>query len=344
MPDLFDLSSYQFTLPQDLIAKSPVSPRDHSRLLIVNKQTGNFSEIPFRELSNFLEPHDHLIFNNTKVIPARLFGTKSTGAKIEIVLIKEIEKNVWEVLARPGRRVRENMWIQFASDFRALVLEDRGEGLKRVRFESSEDLYCCLDKYGKMPLPPYMEREEEQDDRTRYQTVYAQHLGSVAAPTAGLHFTEDLLKTLHDKKVEQTAVLLHVGLGTFKPVQVTDIRQHVMHAESVVISAETADKLNNQKQGRRFCVGTTTCRSLETACNAQGDVIPGAYETALFITPGYQFRFVTNLITNFHLPGSSLLMLTCALGGYELIMEAYQKAIKDRFRFYSYGDAMLILS
>jgi S-adenosylmethionine:tRNA ribosyltransferase-isomerase len=343
--DLFSLSAYQFELPSELIAQQPCEPRDHSRLLIVDKEKGNFSEIPFYELKHFLNSGDTLIFNDTKVIPARLIGQRENGGQAEVFLNKRLSENMWNVLAKPGKKMRPGSWVMFGNHLRCQVLETAQDGSKIVRFDSIGSFESALEQYGRIPLPHYIrEGVANQEDYERYQTVYANKPGAVAAPTAGLHFTKGLLQSLANKGISQHHLTLHVGLGTFKPVQTEDIRQHLMHEEHVVISKETAEKLNQRSAlQRQICVGTTCCRALESSADEAGRIAAGESVTNIFIYPGYKFKYVRSLLTNFHLPGSSLLMLVCSLAGYELTMEAYQKAIKDRFRFYSYGDAMLII-
>lgn len=343
--DLFSLSSYQFDLPQELIAQHPSSPRDHSRLMIVDRKSGNLSEIQFGELRSLLQQGDSLVFNDTKVIPARLMGTREYGGAAEILLVKQLEIDKWRVLARPGKKLKPGAKIRFGENLICEILETLEEGTKIVRFEWIGSFEATLQQYGKIPLPPYIrDGEASEDDLTTYQTVYARHFGAVAAPTAGLHFTKELLQDLAEKGVKENHVTLHVGLGTFKPVQTEDIRQHQMHHEECIILSECAKELNNRSQNsKQICVGTTCCRVLESAANVDGKITPGQYDTNIFIYPGYSFKYVQTLLTNFHLPGSSLLMLVSAFAGYALMMEAYEKAIKDRYRFYSYGDAMLIV-
>jgi S-adenosylmethionine:tRNA ribosyltransferase-isomerase len=279
------------------------------------------------------------------VIPARLLGTREQGGKAEIFLIKRLSLDSWEVLARPGKKLRIGSVIYFGEHLSCQIVETFSDGTKGVRFKWTHSFEESLNLYGQIPLPHYIQRDqEEEEDLERYQTVYATHAGAVAAPTAGLHFSHELLQDLFQKGIKQSRVTLHVGLGTFKPVQSEDIRLHPMHKESFIISSQAAEELNHCfPLNRQICIGTTSCRALESAATEQGKIIPGAYETNIFIYPGYQFKYVKSLLTNFHLPGSTLLMLVCAFGGYDLMMEAYQKAVKDRFRFYSYGDAMLIL-
>lgn len=343
--DLFSLSAYEFTLPSDLIAQHPAEPRDQSRLMIVNRQEGSLSEIRFCELSDFLQSGDSLVFNDTKVIPARLLGKREGAGSTEIFLLKRVSFDTWEALARPGKKLRPGSRVVLGDHLQCVVVDTLDNGNKILQFQWEGTFEAVLALYGQIPLPPYIRQGQSvKSDSESYQTVFAKHPGAVAAPTAGLHFTEKLLKQLSDHGVDQTWITLHVGLGTFRPVQTQDIRSHVMHAESFVISPEAAEKLNKAPLNKRqICVGTTCCRTLESAATEKGTIIPGEYETDIFIYPGYQFKYVRSMITNFHLPGSTLLMLVCTFGGYDLIMEAYAKAIEQRFRFYSYGDAMLIL-
>jgi len=342
-PDLFSLKSYQFDLPEELIAQYPCTPRDGSRLLVVDRAAGSFKEIVFRDIVNYLSSGDRLIFNDTKVIPAKLFGKRSGGGHTEVLLVRSRADGTWEVMAKPGRRLPVGSIVTFSDTFSCEVVEVLPDGQRVVRFDHEGDFESILSQYGQMPLPTYIGREQDAAvDPKRYQTVYAQNPGAIAAPTAGLHFTPELMQTLQKNGVEQMFLTLHVGVGTFKPVQVDDIRTHPMHTERAIITPEVAGKLNQLSKGRQICVGTTTCRTLESAATT-GIICPGDYETDIFIYPGYKFRFIEHLLTNFHLPGSTLLMLVSAFGGYELIREAYQYAIKNRFRFFSYGDAMLIL-
>ncbi len=345
MTNLFLKSAYEFDLPKELIAQNPVNPRDHSRLMVINRAKGTIEEIAFHEIRNLLVKGDSLVFNDTKVIPARLMGKRLTGGLTEIFLIKPLEDNKWEALVRPGKKVKEGSLVTFGENFSCVVKDFLPDGRRVIAFNYSGDFYERLAEYGKIPLPPYIEREAEDSvDKERYQTVYASKPGAVAAPTAGLHFTDSLLKTLEAQGVSQQHVTLHVGLGTFRPVEAEDIRHHLMHSERCHLSAETAAVLNQRDPTKRqICVGTTCCRVVETAANEAGVVIPGDYDTNIFIYPGYRFKYVDALLTNFHLPGSTLLMLVSAFGGYDLIREAYAKAIEKKFHFFSYGDAMLIL-
>ncbi|MBA3723128.1 MAG: tRNA preQ1(34) S-adenosylmethionine ribosyltransferase-isomerase QueA [Parachlamydiaceae bacterium] len=343
--DLFALSSYQFVLPQELIAQHPCVPRDQSRLMLIDRKSGKITDHLFKDLVGFLSNHDRLIFNDTKVITARLMGRRQGGGNTEILLLKQLSSDTWEALARPGKRLPIGSFVTFGDNFKCEVIETFSAGTKLIRFHYGQNFEDALAQYGQMPLPPYIQRDKKEiADESSYQTVYAANPGAVAAPTAGLHFSEEMLKILSFKGVKQTKVTLHVGMGTFKPVQTDDIRLHPMHGEEFIITLEAAKELNeDMPKHRNICVGTTSCRALESAADLKGHIKAGKYETDIFIYPGYKFKFAESLITNFHLPGSTLLMLVSAFGGYELIMEAYAKAIADKYRFYSYGDAMMIL-
>ncbi len=341
---MYNLSDYYYELPPEQIAKFPVEPRDHSRLMIVERKNGLISEIPFFELKNLLKNGDSLILNDTQVFPSRLVGKKETGGHAEILLLRPVHDFVWEVLAKPGRRLQKGAKIHFAEDFACEVVDTLPGGEKRVKFHFHGDFAALVDRYGKLPIPPYMQREAEETDAENYQTVYAKKRGAIAAPTAGLHFTKELLASLQGKGVDIQMLTLHVGMGTFKPVSSEDIRGHRMHEEHVMISEEAARGITaGKKGGRQICVGTTCCRALESAMQRFGKIQPAQFTTDIFIYPGYEFRYVEALLTNFHLPGSSLLMLVSAFAGHDLMKQAYRRAIKEQFRFYSYGDAMLII-
>lgn len=338
------LSDYDYQLPDELIAQFPVEKRDESRLMIIDKKTGTIKHGMFRDLLGFFNPGDQLILNTTKVLPARLKGKKATGAAVEILLSKEVKENVWEVICKPARKLPVGTKIVFGDGFEGLVIEEGEDGIRTLEFKSDLPLMEAFDTFGELPLPPYIQRNGlKEQDKERYQTVYADQLGAVAAPTAGLHFTQELLDELHKRKVQQVPVTLHVGLGTFKPVQTEDIREHPMHTEWCDISQKSADLLNHGLGALQLCVGTTACRTVETAADVNGAIHPGSFHTNIFIYPGYTFKFTKALLTNFHLPKSTLLMLVSSFGGYELIREAYQIAIRERYRFYSYGDAMLLI-
>ena len=340
---LDELESYQFKLPEELIAKFPVTPRDHSRLMVIDRSNGRIDEIPFYQLPQFLERGDRIVFNNTKVIPARLIGRKETGGQVELLLLEQKSDDCWITMSRPARKLKTGTKIVFSDQLLGEIVEEMDEGMRLVRFDYDGVFWEVLAAHGEMPLPPYLQREEFPElDKERYQTIYAKHEGAVAAPTAGLHFTENLLDELKRVGVDIVEVTLHVGLGTFRPVVAKTITDHKMHEERYLISSEAAAKLNTPAK-REICVGTTCCRALESAANEKGKVFSGDGRTDIFIYPGYQFKKVSSLLTNFHLPGSTLLMLVSALAGYDLTMNAYKKAVLDRFRFFSYGDAMLIL-
>lgn len=343
--DPYKLESYNFNLPQELIAQYPCTPRDQSRLMIVERSSGNISEMVFRDLLDLLHVGDQLIFNDTKVIPARLMGKRPGGGVAELLLKQSLPNGTWDVMARPGRKLSPGTIITFAPDLSCEVVAVTPEGGRLVRFIHQGDFDQLLCRYGRIPLPHYIRGgEADNADTERYQTVYAHQPGAVAAPTAGLHFTEEMIGKLQAKQIYQTHITLHVGLGTFQPVKTEDIRAHHMHSERIIISEKAAGELNQHPIGQqKICVGTTSCRALESVVNQEGKILAGEYESSIFIYPGYQFRYTKALLTNFHLPQSSLLMLVSAFAGYELMREAYAKAIEQRFRFFSYGDAMLIL-
>jgi S-adenosylmethionine:tRNA ribosyltransferase-isomerase len=342
--DFHSTAAYLYDLPAELIAQSPCSPRDHSRLMLVDRSSGNISEISFGELYDFMQSGDSLVFNDTKVVPARLYGKRRSGGAAEILLTRRNGDGTWNAIVKPGKKIKEGNFIDFGENFFCNIIEVFPDGSRRICFNDIENFELALKKYGKTPLPHYIRRKEDDiNDKENYQTVYAANPGAVAVPAAGLHFTEELLNKLNVKGVDQTHITLHVGMGTFKPVQVEDIRKHYMHSEELFISPESAAKLNARREDKRqICVGTTTCRALESAAHSSGKIIPGNFDTNIFIYPGYSFKYIQSLLTNFHLPGSTLLMLVSAFAGYELIREAYAKAIEKKFRFFSYGDAMLI--
>lgn len=337
-------SDFYFDLPQELIAQTPITPRTASRLLYLNKNNGEVEHHTFTDIKSYFKKGDLLILNNTKVLPARIFGTrKDTGAVVEFVLLKRLNDNDWECIAGPGKKAKVGHEFTFTDTFNASVIEVLEGGNRILHFEYEGEFYSELDKVGKMPLPPYI--TEELKDKNRYQTVYAKELGSAAAPTAGLHFTNEFLDELKDYGVEIGYVTLHVGLGTFRPVKVDNILEHHMHSEHYCISKETAEMINKaKKEGRRvICVGTTSCRTIESAADENGFVTEGEKDTNIFIYPGYKFKCLNGLITNFHLPESTLIMLVSALAGRENVLNAYNEAIKEKYRFFSFGDAMLIL-
>lgn len=337
-------SDFYFDLPQELIAQDPLEDRASSRLLMLRKDTGEISHHVFRDITDALQPGDCLVLNNTKVIPARLLGTKEdTGAAIELLLLKRREKDVWETLVKPGKKAKPGTHIVFGDgSLRAEVLEVVEEGNRLVRFTYEGIFEEVLDRLGEMPLPPYITHKLQ--DKNRYQTVYARYEGSAAAPTAGLHFTKELLQEIQEKGVEIVYVTLHVGLGTFRPVKEENILEHHMHSEYYQVTEEAAAAINRTKErgGRVICVGTTSCRTLESAADDAGVVHAGCDNTEIFIYPGYQFKVLDCLITNFHLPESTLVMLVSALAGREHVLHAYEEAIAEKYRFFSFGDAMFI--
>jgi len=337
-------SDFYYDLPQELIAQDPLTERSSSRLLVLDKETGRTGHHVFKEIVEFLHPGDCLVVNNTKVIPARLMGEKEgTGAGIEVLLLKRQGDNVWETLVKPGKKARPGARISFGGGLlTGEVLEVVEEGNRLIRFEYDGIFEEILDRLGQMPLPPYITHQLQ--DKNRYQTVYAKHDGSAAAPTAGLHFTPELLKCIEEKGVKIAHVTLHVGLGTFRPVKVEDVTQHHMHSEFYMVEEEQAKLINDTKAagGRVICVGTTSCRTLESATDEDGVLKAGSGWTEIFIYPGYRFKMMDALITNFHLPESTLLMLVSALAGKEHIMAAYEEAVRERYRFFSFGDAMFI--
>lgn len=338
-------SDFYFDLPQELIAQDPLADRTASRLLVLHRQTGEVEHHTFREITDYLRPGDCLVLNNTKVIPARLMGVKEdTGAAIEVLLLKRRENDVWETLVKPGKKARPGTKLVFGDGcLRAEVLDVVEEGNRLVRFYYDGIFEEALDRLGEMPLPPYITHKLQ--DKNRYQTVYAKHDGSAAAPTAGLHFTQELLAKIEEMGVRIASVTLHVGLGTFRPVKADNILEHHMHSEHYQITREASDIINRTKKegGRVICVGTTSCRTVESAADESGSVQPGCGDTEIFIYPGYQFKVLDCLITNFHLPESTLVMLVSALAGREHVLAAYQKAVEERYRFFSFGDAMLII-
>lgn len=340
------ISDFDFTLPEELIAQTPLEQRADSRMLVVDRAKQSWQDAHFYDLANFLEPDDALVLNNTKVFPARLFGRLETGAKIEIFLVKENENKTWEALARPAKRLKEGKKIIFGEKLRAEVLDKDNEGKILIRFDADGNFERLLDEMGKTPLPPYIKRDEAQidADRQRYQTVFARERGAIAAPTAGLHFTPEIISDIKARGITVAEITLHIGYGTFEPVRVDDISRHKVSAERCEISVETADLLNKAKQqGKKIlAVGTTTTRALESFTGRDGVLKSGAGLADITITPGYKFRFVDKLLTNFHLPQSSLLVLVSAFAGREFVLSAYQHAVVRGYRFYSYGDCMFI--
>lgn len=337
-------SDFYFELPQELIAQDPLEDRSGSRLLILDKESGRIEHHIFRDIVDYLRPGDCLVLNNTKVLPARLMGVKEdTGASIELLLLKRRQDDVWETLVKPGKKAKPGTRITFGDGcLTAEVLDVVEEGNRLVRFSYEGIFEEVLDRLGEMPLPPYITHKLQ--DKNRYQTVYAKYDGSAAAPTAGLHFTKKLLREIEEKGVEIAYVTLHVGLGTFRPVKADNILEHHMHSEYYQVTKEAADKINRAKaQGYRVvCVGTTACRTVESAAREDGNLEECCGNTDIFIYPGYRFKVLDCLITNFHLPESTLVMLVSALAGREHVMEAYEEAIREKYRFFSFGDAMFI--
>ena len=335
---------FYYDLPPELIAQTPLTDRSASRLLVLNKESGEISHEHFYDITAHLKPGDCLVMNNTRVIPARLYGCKEgTGGKIEFLLLKRLELDKWEVILRPGKKAKPGSCFEFGGGLlRAEVLEVIEDGNRIVRFEYDGVWEEILDKLGEMPLPPYI--KEKLSDKERYQTVYSKIEGSAAAPTAGLHFTKELLKKIEDMGVETAYLTLHVGLGTFRPVSVDNVEEHIMHSEFYQVSPETAEKINRTRErgGRIIAVGTTSVRTLETVADDDGRMRAASGETSIFIYPGYKFKAVDALITNFHLPESTLVMLVSALAGKENIFKAYNTAVREKYRFFSFGDAMLI--
>ena len=339
-----NIKEFYYDLPEELIAQDPLADRSSSRLLTLDKNSGAFSHHVFRDIVDYLNPGDCLVINNTKVIPARLMGEKEgTGAGIEVLLLKRKENDVWETLVKPGKKARPGARISFGNGLLVgEVVDVVEEGNRLIKFEYEGFFEEILDQLGQMPLPPYITHRLE--DKNRYQTVYAKHDGSAAAPTAGLHFTPELLEIIKAKGVKVAEVTLHVGLGTFRPVKVENILEHHMHSEFYMVEEDQAAIINETKKngGRVICVGTTSCRTLESATGEDGVLKAGSGWTEIFIYPGYKFKILDALITNFHLPESTLLMLVSALAGRDHVMAAYEEAVKERYRFFSFGDAMFI--
>ncbi len=337
-------ADFYYDLPQELIAQDPLEDRSASRLLVLNKTTGAVTHRHFRDIKEYLKPGDCLVINDTKVIPARLFGIKKdTGAKIEVLLLKRRENDIWETLVKPGKKAKPGTELDFGDGrLTATVVDVVDEGNRLIQFHYDGIFEEILDELGQMPLPPYITHQLQ--DKNRYQTVYAKHEGSAAAPTAGLHFTRELLNEIEDMGVKIAHVTLHVGLGTFRPVKVDNVLDHHMHSEFYMVEESEAKKINDTKAagGRVIGVGTTSCRTMESAAGEDGMIKAGSGWTEIFIYPGYQFKMLDCLITNFHLPESTLVMLVSALAGREHVLAAYQQAIEERYRFFSFGDAMFI--
>ena len=336
------LSDFMYDLPEERIAQTPVEPRDHSRLMVIHRDTGEIEHRHFYDIIEYLNPGDCLVINETKVIPARLYGERPTGGACEVLLLKQLGPKRWETLVRPGKKLKPGAEVVFGDGrLRCTVVETTDVGGRIVEFECEGSFEAALDALGEMPLPPYI--HEKLEDRDRYQTVYAKQDGSAAAPTAGLHFTPELMDRIRQKGVDIVPVLLHVGLGTFRPVKVENIEEHEMHSEYFEVTPQAAERINAARQsgGRIIAVGTTSVRTLESAAE-DGRLVAKRGDTSIFIKPGYRFQLVDALITNFHLPGSTLIMLVSALWDRERILEAYRMAVEEEYRFFSFGDAMLI--
>lgn len=336
-------SDFYYDLPQELIAQTPVEPRDSSRLMVINRNEKSLEHKHFYDIIDYLQEGDCLIANNSRVLPARIYGTRSTGARVEFLLLTQVRTNVWECLAKPGKKAREGAEFSFGDIMTCKVLEVLENGNRIVEFFCEDNFFSALDRVGQMPLPPYITAKLE--DKERYQTVYSKELGSAAAPTAGLHFTPELLEKINNKGVNIGYVTLHVGLGTFRPVKVDDVTNHKMHSEHYEVPEETAKLISQTKSkgGRVIAVGTTSCRTLESvATEHNGQVIPCEGFTDIFIYPGYEFKVLDGLITNFHLPESTLIMLVSAFADFDTIMNSYKTAVDEKYRFFSFGDAMAI--
>lgn len=347
--DKFSINKYDYNLPKELIAQVPSEKRENCRMMVLDRKSQSVEHKHFYDITDYFDENDVIVLNNTKVIPARLFGRKNTGAHIEVFLLKQISDKVWEVLINPSKRVKEESIIEISPDLYVKVLTRQNEGKWLVELHYDGNFYEILDKVGNIPLPPYIERTMTDEqlknlDYDRYQTVYAQREGSVAAPTAGLHFTQEIIEKLQAKGVQVCSVTLNVGLGTFRPVKVDNILEHKMDSEEFEISAQTAKIITEaKKQGKRVtAVGTTSVRTLETCMQKYGEIIETIDDSTLFIYPGFEFKVVDRLITNFHLPKSTLIMLVSAFAGKDFVFNAYEQAIKEQYKFYSYGDCMLI--
>lgn len=337
-------SDFYYDLPQELIAQTPIEPRDASRLMVLNKETGAIEHRIFRDLTEYLTDKDCLILNNTRVIPARIYGTKmETGAYVEFLLLTQKENDVWECLCKPGKRAKIGTMFDFGEGkLQGEVIDVQEDGNRIVRFTCDGNIFAVLDEIGQMPLPPYI--KEKLENKERYQTVYSKELGSAAAPTAGLHFTPEMLEKIKAMGVKIGYVTLHVGLGTFRPVKVDDVTKHKMHTEHYHMPPETAELINETKKngGRVIAVGTTSCRTIESVAAKNGCICEDDDNTSIFIYPGFEFKCMDALITNFHLPESTLIMLVSAFAGFDNIMNAYNTAVKEKYRFFSFGDAMFI--
>ena len=337
------VSEFNYDLPEELIAQVPIEKRDESRLMVLNRKDQTIEHKTFKDIIDYLEPGDCLVRNNTKVIPARIYGKKETGAKVEFLLLNNIEGDIWESIVRPGNKLHVGAKVIFGDGIlKAEILDTMPGGTRKVKFEYDGIFNEILDKIGLMPLPPYI--HEELKEKDRYQTVYAKYDGSAAAPTAGLHFTPELLKKIEEKGIDIANVTLHVGIGTFRPVKEENVEEHDMHSEHFYIKEDDAEKINKAKRNKKrvIAVGTTSCRVLETIADENGMVKETEGDTKIFIYPGYKFKCLDGLITNFHLPQSTLLMLVSALAGKDFILKAYNEAVKEKYRFFSFGDAMFI--
>lgn len=337
-------SDFYYDLPEELIAQTPVEPRNSSRLMVLPRNGGKIEHKHFYDLPEFLKPGDCLVLNNTRVLPARLYGTREdTGAVVEFVLLRQHGNKLWECLAGPGKKAKTGYKFRFSDKLTAIVTDVLEDGNRMIEFACEGDFFAVLDEVGQMPLPPYI--KEKLKDKERYQTVYSKDAGSAAAPTAGLHFTKEMLENIRAMGVNIAYVTLHVGLGTFRPVKVEDVTQHKMHTEHYYIPEEAAKTINDTRKngGRVICVGTTSCRTVESCAKKYGEIKECSGDTDIFIYPGFEFKCMDGLITNFHLPESTLIMLVSAFAGYDNIMNAYNIAVKEKYRFFSFGDAMLIL-
>ena len=337
-------SDFFYDLPEELIAQTPVEPRNSSRLMILSRDSGAVEHKHFYNLPEFLKPGDCLVLNDTRVLPARMYGVREdTGAVVEFVLLRQHGNMLWECLAGPGKKAKEGYKFKFSDKLSAVVTEVMPDGNRMIEFQCDGDFFTVLDEVGQMPLPPYI--KEKLKDKERYQTVYSKEAGSAAAPTAGLHFTKEMLEGIKKSGVNIAYVTLHVGLGTFRPVKVEDVTKHKMHTEHFYIPAEAADIINETKKngGRVICVGTTSCRTVESCAARYGEIRSCSGDTDIFIYPGFEFKCMDGLVTNFHLPESTLIMLVSAFAGYDNVMNAYNTAVKEKYRFFSFGDAMLII-
>lgn len=337
-------SDFFYDLPEELIAQTPIEPRNHSRMMVLSRENGNLEHKHFFDLPQYLKPGDCLVLNDTRVLPARIFGTRDdTGAVVEFVLLRERGDKLWECLAGPGKKAKKGSRFTFSDKLTAVVDNVKEDGNRMVKFSCDGNFFAVLDEIGQMPLPPYI--KEKLEDKERYQTVYSKDLGSAAAPTAGLHFTAEMLEEIKNMGVSIAYVTLRVGLGTFRPVKVEDVTEHKMHTEYFYISKEAADTINatKRKGGRVICVGTTSCRTVESCATLHGEIKECSGDTDIFIYPGYKFKCMDGLITNFHLPESTLIMLVAAFEGYDNVMNAYKTAVAEKYRFFSFGDCCLVL-